>query len=259
MGKSAVVPCPDSTRKNMIPIPVIGVTTSRLYNKAGQAYLMNMEAYLDAVSQVGGAPLMIPLGLPEEQLNALWQRLDGILFTGGGDVDPQVYGGELHPSVSGVDADRDRVEFLLIRRAVAEQRPFFGICRGIQAINVALGGTLYSDISAQLPNALPHPHDPFTERELLPHTVRIEAGSRLAQILGRTHLPVNSLHHQGVRHLAEPLRPLAYAPDGLIEAVELPGHPFGLAVQWHPEWLQNQQPMQALFSALIEAAKGGSK
>ncbi|MFZ6026257.1 MAG: gamma-glutamyl-gamma-aminobutyrate hydrolase family protein [Chloroflexota bacterium] len=236
-------------------IPVIGVTTSRAQNKAGHAYLMNMEAYIESVSRAGGAPVMIPLGLPDEQLDAVWQHLDGILFTGGGDVDPQVYGGEPHPAVGGVDADRDRVEFLLIRRAVAERRPFFGICRGIQTINVALGGTLYSDISTQLPNALPHPHDPFTERKLLPHTVRVEADSCLAEVLGSTQLPVNSLHHQGIRRLAEPLRPLAYAPDGLIEAVTLPGHPFGLAVQWHPEWLQEQAPMRALFCALVDAAR----
>jgi putative glutamine amidotransferase len=238
-----------------MPIPIIGITTSRLHNKAGQAYLMNMEVYPQSVSQAGGAPLMIPLGLPDEQLDAIWQRLDGILFTGGGDIDPQVYGGEAHPSVSGVDADRDRVEFALIRRAAAEKMPFFGICRGIQTVNVALGGTLYSDISAQLPNSLPHPHDPFTERKVLPHTISVEAGSRLAVILGSTKLPVNSLHHQGIQRLAESLRPLAYAPDGLIEAIELPGHPFGLAVQWHPEWLQEQEPMRALFTALVEAAR----
>jgi len=216
---------------------------------------MNMEAYIQSISLAGGAPVMIPLGVPDEQLERIWEALDGILITGGGDIDPQFFGGESHPTLGGVDPDRDRIEFALIRKAVAEGKPLFGICRGIQTVNVALGGTLYTHIPDQLPGALKHDNDPYTDRKLLPHTVNVEPDSQLASLLGSINLPVNSLHHQGIDKLAEGLRPLAYAPDGLIEAVEVIDHPFSLAVQWHPEWLLEQAPMLSLFVGFVEVCK----
>ncbi|HBX69463.1 MAG TPA: hypothetical protein DEH25_08785 [Chloroflexi bacterium] len=234
--------------------PLIGLTTYRTTNEAGNPILALGENYVRAISQAGGLPILIPLGLPDGQLDGLLARLDGILFSGGGDVAPVIFGMEPVPQVNGVDPDRDRVEIHLIHSAVSEGLPFLGICRGLQVINVALGGTLYTHILDQHPQALKHDYYPDWKRDHLPHTVRIAPQSRLSAILGVTEPGVNSLHHQGIRDLAPELQPLAWAPDDLIEAIELPQHPFGLAVQWHPEWLTSHAPMRALFRAFVEAA-----
>jgi putative glutamine amidotransferase len=132
--------------------------------------------------------------------------------------------------------------------------PVFGICRGLQVINVALGGTLYEDLDDQFPNALKHDYYDDQPRDYLAHTIRVETDSRLARILGSSSTEVNSLHHQGIRRLAPSLRASAFAPDGLIEATELLEYPFGLAVQWHPECLQAYAPMRHLFQAFVDAA-----
>jgi putative glutamine amidotransferase len=200
---------------------------------------------------------MIPLGLPEEDLDRIRLKLDGLLLSGGGDIDPAVYGGLPHSTVSEIDPDRDRVELYLARRFVDARRPLLGICRGLQLLNVALGGTLYTDIADQLPGAVAHDLWPGRGHDHDHHMVRIEEETRLAGILGRPMVEVNSLHHQGVRDLAPGLIPTAYAPDGLVEAFELPDHPFGLAVQWHPERLVGERAMPALFEALTRAAADG--
>jgi putative glutamine amidotransferase len=235
--------------------PLIGVTTAHTPNKTDLPSITVNEAYTQALWQSGAAPVMIPLGLPDDILRDVLTRLDGILFTGGGDVETQRYSGEDHPHVGDVDADRDRVEILLVEEVAQRGIPFMGICRGIQVINVALGGTLYSDIAAQHPGALKHDYYPDWPRDHPAHVVEILAGSRLSHILGETQLEVNSLHHQALRQPAPGLRVLAHAPDGIVEAVELPENPFGLAIQWHPEWLQEHEPMRNLFRAFIEAAK----
>jgi putative glutamine amidotransferase len=148
------------------------------------------------------------------------------------------------------------------RRCMAEEgRPFLGICRGCQVVNVALGGTLYTHIPDQHPNALRHDYpgeDGIAARTALVHPVRIEQGSRVSKILGEPTLNVNSLHHQGIKNVASALKAVAFAPDGIVEAVEIPEHPFAIAVQWHPEWLTDQEPIQRLFKAFMDAAgKGG--
>jgi len=237
-------------------LPLIGITTYRTDNPAGNPILALAEHYVQAISQAGGIPLMVPLGLPEAQLTALASRLDGILFSGGGDLDPDLFGMESHATVNSVDPDRDRVEIQMVQDAAAQGLPFLGICRGLQVINVALGGTLYTHILDQHPQALKHDYYPDWERTYLPHNVRLNPESRLAAILETTQPEVNSLHHQGIRDLAEPLQAIGRAPDNLIEAVELPDHPFGLAVQWHPEWLTDHASMRALFQAFVAAATG---
>lgn len=234
--------------------PLIGITTYRTANQAGNPILALGEHYVQALAQAGALPVMVPLGLPAEQLDGLLARLDGILFSGGGDVDPDIYGMDSAPQVNGIDPDRDRVEIRLVKKANSQGLPFLGICRGLQVINVALGGTLYTHIADQHPQALKHDYYPDWPREHLPHTVRVAPDSRLTAILGATDPGVNSLHHQGIRGLAPGLQPIAWAPDGLVEAFELPEHPFGLAVQWHPEWLTAHPPMRALFRAFVEAA-----
>jgi putative glutamine amidotransferase len=239
---------------------LIGITTYRGTNAYGNPILALPEHYVQAISQAGGNPILIPLGLPETQINSLVERLDGILFSGGGDIDPAVFGMETRTEVKGVDPDRDRVEIEMVTSAVSDGLPFFGICRGIQVINVALGGTLYTHVADEHPGAIKHQYYPDWPRDHLPHTVNIEPNSRLATILGTTAPAVNSLHHQGIREMASDLQAVGWAPDNLIEAIDLPGHPFGLAVQWHPEWLTNhattKEPMQALFRAFVEAAGG---
>jgi putative glutamine amidotransferase len=234
--------------------PLIGITTYRTDNPYGNPILALGENYVQSLSKAGALPVMFPLGLPEDQLDAMISRVDGILFSGGGDMDPAIFGDEMTPKVNGVDPDRDRVEIQLIKTAVSRGLPFLGICRGLQVINVALGGTLYTHIEDQHPQALKHDYYPDWPRNHLPHKVKVDPDSRLAAILGSTKPDVNSLHHQGVCKLAPGLNPTACAPDGLIEAFEFPDDAFGLAVQWHPEWLQEHAPMRALFRAFVEAA-----
>ena len=212
------------------------------------------EAYVQAVLMAGANPVLVPLGLPDDRLQGLLARLDGILFSGGGDIHPQRYGAQPHPLVNTVDEDRDRVEIALVRQAVESEKPFLGICRGLQVVNVALGGSLYEDLLEQHPNSLKHDHFPDEARDFLAHSVSIDKGSQLSDILGAAEMDVNSLHHQGIRLLAPPLRAAAHAPDGVIEAVEALVHPFGLAVQWHPEWLQAHLAMRALFERFVRAA-----
>lgn len=236
-----------------MPQPLIGLTTARNYNKAGHPRHLVVEAYITSVSQAGGIPLLIPLGLPETSYRRMLDHLDGVIFTGGGDVETQRFRGPDHPEVSGVDADRDRVEIFLVAEVVRRGMPFLGICRGIQVVNVALGGTLYTHLPAQLPGAIQHAYDSDTQRDYLAHTIEVTPDSQLARVMGGIHFQVNSLHHQGVHLLAPPLHATAHAPDGLIEAAEIAGHPFAIAVQWHPECLQAHEAMRALFRELIRA------
>jgi len=208
------------------------------------------------VERAGGAPVLVPLGLTEAGLRALFERLDGVLLSGGGDLDPAAYGAAPHATIEGVDADRDRVELALARWATAgTHRPFFGICRGAQALNVAWGGTLYRDLAAELPGAVTHSYPAETHARQRPHAIRVEEDTLLAQLLGQPLLDVNSLHHQGLRDVAPGLRVAARAPDGLVEAVEVPGHPFALAVQWHPECLPDAPEQRRLFEAFVDAAR----
>ncbi len=234
-------------------VPLIGLTTNSENTPDGYQRFTLGEAYTRAVSQAGGVPILIPLGLPVGRLRTIVDRLDGILFTGGGDVRPQVYGSQDHPRVHSIDDDRDRVELDLFHWLEQSGKPFLGICRGIQMINVALGGTLYEDIEDQKPGSLKHDCHGL-ERNHLAHSVKVVEDSRLGQILSLTETQVNSLHHQAVRGLAKGVTPTAWSPDGLVEAFEVPGNTFGVAVQWHPEWLQEHQPMRDLFRAFVQAA-----
>ena len=165
---------------------------------------------------------------------------------------------ETRPEVKNVDPDRDRVEVQMVRAAISEGLPFLGICRGLQVINVALGGALYTHIADQHPQAIEHTYYPDWPRDHLAHKVQIDPNSKLADILGATTQDVNSLHHQGIRDLAPNLKATGWAPDNLIEAIELSDHPFGLAVQWHPECLTAEErmgtTMLTLFQAFVEAA-----
>ncbi|MEM5776230.1 MAG: gamma-glutamyl-gamma-aminobutyrate hydrolase family protein [Anaerolineaceae bacterium] len=238
-----------------MPKPFIGVTANRIVESNTITRIAVNEAYLQSVLLAGGLPVTIPYPLPEQQFSAIFDQLDGFLFTGGvEDIDPALYGSSMHPSITEVDKERDALEISLIKRLAAEGKPFLGICRGIEIINVALGGSLYTEISEQHPHSIPHsyPYDPPLNN--LVHSVQVEPSSTLGKILGKSEVWVNSFHHQGIRDVAPGLNATARSEDGLVEGVELPGHPFALAVQWHPEELTDQEPMLNLFRALVRSA-----
>ncbi len=235
--------------------PIIGVTSNYAPDTKSKFGTLSIgESYIQAVIQAGGLPVILPVGLSPEQQVDLFDHLDGLLITGGADIDPRRFEGLPHPRVYGIDERRDDLEIRLIQLAAEKGKPFLGICRGIQAINVALGGTLYTDIGDQYAHALKHDYYPDVPRDFLAHSLSIVPGSRLAMVLGERTSAVNSLHHQGLNRIAPALQVVATAPDQLVEGVELPDHPFGLGVQWHPEWLQAYQPQRQLFQALVSAA-----
>jgi putative glutamine amidotransferase len=216
------------------------------------------QRYVVALTGAGAIPWLIPL-LPgdEAALRAIYEQLDGVFLTGGVDVDPTNYGEPRHQLCDRTDPARDWTELLLIRWSLADRKPVFGVCRGIQTINVACGGGLYQDIAAQRPEAIKHNYIPTADnysRDYLAHSVHIEKGSHLAELLGGEQVQVNSMHHQGIKTLAPGLRATAHAPDGLIEGVENPDAGFLIGVQWHPEELAEQHaPHRRLFTAFIEA------
>ena len=233
--------------------PVIGITTYQDKDAIGLPNVMIFQAYIQAVMQAGGVPVLIPSVLAKSGWDVLYDRLDGILLAGGGDISLEHFKGDVHPRIDGVDPLRDSVELSLFRAAYDDGKPFLGICRGIQTVNVGLGGTLYEHLGEQFPREIDHTY-PSTMRTHLVHDVKIEEGTQIAEAVGEPILKVNSLHHQGLKGIAPSLRVTGHAPDGLVEAVELPEHPFGLAVQWHPEWLTDQQPTRNLFKAFVDAA-----
>jgi putative glutamine amidotransferase len=212
--------------------------------------------YAQAVAAAGGAPLVVPPGLDDDALAAIFARLDGVLLSGGGDVDPACYGEAPHPALVEVSTARDRMEMALARRSVEGSKPLLAICRGIQVLNVALGGSLLQDIPTQHPGALTHTFDvKSTPRAHLAHSVRIDAATRLQSVMGVNETEVNSWHHQALKQVAQGLSVTAHSPDGIVEAVEIAGHRFAIGVQWHPEWLYDRQPeMMRLFEALVHSA-----
>jgi putative glutamine amidotransferase len=213
--------------------------------------------YIRGVMAAGGLPIVIPPLLDEERLRDLFSRLDGLLLTGGGDIDPAVFGEEQHPATSGISLNRDRVELALARWALAEQKPMLAICRGIQVMNVAAGGTLVQDIPTQVERPLTHSAGADAPRDYFAHTIRVDASSRLSRILGSTEVGTNSWHHQSCKAVGQGLVYTAWSPDGVVEAEEAPGHRFAVGVQWHPEdMFYNRADMLALFHALVQAAAG---
>lgn len=233
--------------------PLIGITSENTENEYGQPAVRSLRTYIREIIKAGGIPLVIPSEIPSDQLNILFARLDGIILAGGDDIDPARFNGENHPKVGKPDPVRDECEITLARMAVEKKKPVFGICRGIQLLNVALGGDLYTHIEDQHSAKTKHDYYPEPPRDLISHPVIIEKNSKLFEITGKREIPVNSLHHQGVKKLAPGLVATAYSPDGVIEAAEVPEHPFAIAVQWHPEWIPDQTASQALFKAFIEA------
>jgi putative glutamine amidotransferase len=237
--------------------PIIGCTTYRKrvpQRRPIEIYGL-MPSYVEAIVAGGGIPLLIPLGLSTEDMQAVLERIDGLVLPGGGDVEPELYGGQRHDTLWGINPERDHTELFMSRLAVKTQKPILAICRGIQVFNVALGGTLWEDIASLVPGAIRHDAPDDRPRNYLAHSVKLERNSLLAQHLGQGQHQVNSIHHQAIRELAPELVVTATAPDEIIEGVELPGHPFAIGVQWHPENLVGDNPaMLALFKGLVQAS-----
>jgi putative glutamine amidotransferase len=214
------------------------------------------KPYCHALHVAGGAPVLLPLHNEHAALLEMVARLDGLLLSGGGDVAPQLFGEKRLAPLRSVDLPRDEMELWLVRQAVQRNLPTLAICRGIQILNVALGGTLYQDIKSQLPGALRHDFHGDYPRTYKGHALHVKTGNRLGHILGCDALEVNSFHHQCLKEVASALQVTAQAPDGVIEGVELPGSHFVIGVQWHPEELIDVDPrMRGLFEAFVEAAR----
>lgn len=214
-----------------------------------------MPSYTKAITAAGGIPLLIPLGLSDEDMQAIFDRVDGILLPGGGDVEPGMYNGRKNARMWGIDPARDRTEIFMTRAAVSQIKPIFAICRGIQVMNVALGGTLWEDILSLVPDTIDHDQPDKMPRNHLSHTVTLSEDSDVARHMGKTTSWVNSMHHQAIRDIANELEMTATAPDGIVEAAEVPGHPFAIGVQWHPENLIGDDPaMLGLFKGFVKAA-----
>jgi putative glutamine amidotransferase len=235
--------------------PLIGVSTSITVGEYPERAYVN-SAYLRAVEQAGGIPVLLPPQLSASARDTLWRRLDGLVLTGGGDIEPARFGEAPHPKTALVSADRDGLEMDLVDRALRDDVPLFGICRGLQVINVALGGSLHQHIPDAVGETVQHAQT--EKRHQATHPVKVLAeGTRLGRILGASELAVNSFHHQALKRLGRGLREVAWAPDGVIEAVEHDDtQRFLVAVQWHPEDLVGHDAAaRALFTAVVDAAR----
>ena len=231
--------------------PVIGIVP--LVDIQRESYWM-LPGYMDGVAEAGGLPLMLPLTDDEEQIDQLIALCDGFLFTGGQDVDPSLYGEDKDAVCGECCPGRDAMEAKLLSAALKLDKPIFGICRGIQFINTALGGTLNQDLPSQHPSEIEHhQHPPY---DVPVHTVTPIPSTPLAGLLGDEAFAVNSYHHQAVKELAPAWSAMAVAPDGIIEAAYMPGKRFVWAVQWHPEFsFRVDENSRKLFHALVRAAE----
>ncbi|MEN8235544.1 MAG: gamma-glutamyl-gamma-aminobutyrate hydrolase family protein [Actinomycetota bacterium] len=238
--------------------PIIGVTSQPKTAISASGELPSHvigHTYTDSVLRAGGLPVILP-PVQNGDVPALLDRLDGIVFTGGGDIEPHRYGEEPHEEVRKTNFDRDEFEFTIVHEAKRRRLPVLAICRGLQVVNVALGGTLIQDIPSTIGsadhtvrgNAVYHCHQSIT----------IDTNSRIAKAVGTTELCVNSIHHQSTKDLAPGFRAVAWAQDGVIEGIQHEDDEWPLlAVQWHPEFLgdNSDEPSHRLFDAFIESVR----
>lgn len=237
--------------------PIIGVAGAWFERRRSSPISGIGLSYLRAIEAAGGIPLLIHLTEDQDVIDVHYQQCQGLLFCGGGDIAPAHYGQAPHPLLDEVEELRDYIELSLARRAAAERKPMLGICRGIQLINVALGGTLYQDINAELPGTLNHRESSARDdRAYLAHALHLEEDSWLAEHLGTATIMVNTLHHQALHDVAPVLRVVGRAPDGVIEAVEGTGDAFIVGVQCHPEelWHTAETRWKRLFTGFVERA-----
>lgn len=244
-----------------MPKPLIGITTAEIKNYHHPwmpATHGQLPHYADAVIRGGGIPVLLPIVEEVEIMRELYDRCDGILFAGGEDVDPAYYHEIRHPKLGRVSPGRDTQEFELIAWALEDHKPILAICRGMQLLNVALGGSLHQDISSDFSDK--ENHESSTDSQNLSHVAHrlfVEAGSQLADILEASVIKANSRHHQAVKTLGRNLRDVAWAKDGIIEAIESIELPFAIGVQSHPEAIEAEIETlwQKLFTAFVGAAQ----
>lgn len=216
--------------------PIVAVSSTLVAEPGGPLRVRTNAAYVRALEAAGLAPVVVPPLADPEVAASIVAGAAGLLLTGGEDVDPARYGAAPHPALGPVNAARDATELALVEAARAAGCPVLAICRGIQLLNVALGGTLVQDLPSERPSAVAH--DPGAGRDARTHEVRLVEGSRLARAAGATRVVANSLHHQAVDRVAPGLVVTGTAPDGVVEGVETPGDAWWvLGVQWHPEEL----------------------
>ena len=227
--------------------PIIGITTEGRDDRARFPIYAN---YADSIRRAGGVPILLPPG--ETEVDRLLDTVDGLVMTGGGDVDPQRYYSIGHPTISGVDRERDQFEFTLAEKILSSKTPVLGICRGLQVLSVASG----------LPELVPHLPETYGDTVLhagnrhrfVPHQVSLHRDSRLYEIIEKTEFTVMSLHHQGIEATPPNWQAVGYSVDGLIEAIEHQSHPWAIALQWHPEMSPADENHQKIFQAFVQAA-----
>jgi len=236
--------------------PIIGITCGTSDENTNDSRILN--DYIFAIENAGGTPIVLPLVQKESSFLEYINIIDGLLLSGGVDLDPSYFGEEPHPALGRVDVARDKIEIFLSAKALSADIPIFGICRGIQTLNVSAGGTLYQDISSQFSNAIKH-------RQSAPgshgtHSIEVRIGSKLLDIMGLSDIMVNTFHHQAVKDVAPDFVISATARDGVIEAIESIKNSYAIGVQFHPERMwENSPPMFALFKSFVDAAKAYSQ
>lgn len=234
--------------------PIIGITCD--YDWEASNFLLQ-SGYVEGICRAGGLPLLIPpisTCTAEEGISDILSQLQGLLLTGGQDVHPRYFGEEPHAAIGRVNPPRDDLELPLCQAAVEAKMPVLSICRGAQLMNIALGGDVYQDLNAQYKDEDLICHSQSAPKWAPFHHVSIKEGSRLHKIMGTHQIFTNSFHHQAVRTLASGLEAVAWAADGVIEAIESVSHPFLIGVQWHPERMLEDPHMITLFEAFVEVA-----
>jgi len=235
--------------------PLIGIPCHALIRpETGRPIYANNRTYVHAVESAGGLPILIPMINDLNTLTALLSRLDGLILPGGIDLHPSRYGEEVHPLTEKADLELDEFEIILASWAFQQDIPVLGICRGMQLINIVLGGTLFQDISNQYPNSIAHTHRHLPRTHLAHHIV-VEPGSRMETILGSREVKVNSLHHQAIKEPGKGVRITGRAPDGIAELLEVTGYRFVMAAQSHPEEIYSiETAFERLFAAFVQAS-----
>ncbi len=250
-----------ASMKKSARVPVIGIDCSSnrpdtpVLNPQSAFYYRLPMNYVRAVERAGGLPLILPLVQEPDLIAQMLERIDGLLLSGGYDVDPAYFGQEPHPNLGTIDVDRDRFESVIVPLALKKKGfPILGICRGIQSLNAFAGGTLFQDLS-QIEGELVK-HRQSTDRPHVTHEIEIERGSLMRKIFRKTRLRVNSYHHQAVDAPAPGFVVTARSRDGVIEAIEKPGERFVLGIQAHPEQVEQDYPeFRKLFRAFVDAAR----
>lgn len=225
--------------------PLIGITTSLDNGK-----MIVDRNNSDAILRAGGIPVLVPYSASKEEIRNLASRLDGLLLTGGGDIDPTLFGEEPHPGLGSITPERDFLEVELVHAMMEADKPIFAICRGCQILNIAAGGDMYQDLYGQRDGLLQHSQK--APRHHASHKLEVVAGTQLHGVVGDALYKINSYHHQAVRRLAPGFILAGTATDGVIEAFESEKHRFILGVQWHPECMIDVDPIsQKLFDLFV--------